>query len=180
VTRVSWTLRLAEVACRAAARSVSPCHRPVQFALVNIRGALSTHRASPHDPRAGSYKPPGTGFNKVSNVLSFSIRLTEIERISCAVRNLNSTLSREEETGWEIFMAERFDGRARYQSPMTGCFTKTAVLLLWKRFCDRLLLRPSRKSAASIGGWRGIGDGSSRIFFGGEAWRKVDGGAPMH
>lgn len=59
---------------------------------------------SPHDPRAGSYKPPRTGLSNVSKVLSFSIFLTDIAWISSLVRKVNSTRSTEDETGCEIFM----------------------------------------------------------------------------
>lgn len=59
---------------------------------------------SPHDPRAGSYKPPRTGFNRVSKVVSFSIFLTDTAWISSFVRNVNSTRSTEEDTGCEMFM----------------------------------------------------------------------------
>lgn len=38
-------------------------------------------------------------------MLSFSIRLTEIDLISSGVRKVKSTLSMEEDTGCEIFIA---------------------------------------------------------------------------
>jgi hypothetical protein len=41
------------------------------------RFAWVTYIESPHDPRAGSYKPPRTGFSRVSKVVSFSIFLTD-------------------------------------------------------------------------------------------------------
>lgn len=40
-------------------------------------GGWGTYIESPHDPRAGSYKPPRTGFSSVSKVVSFSIFLTD-------------------------------------------------------------------------------------------------------
>lgn len=63
-----------------------------------------TYGASPHDPKAGSYRPPGTGFRRLSNVLSFSMRFTEMAWISLAERKVNSTLSTSEATGCAIFM----------------------------------------------------------------------------
>lgn len=66
---------------------------------------VGTYGASPQEPSAGSYRPPGTGLRRLSKVLSFSIRLTEIDRISLGERKVNSTLSTPEETGCAIFMA---------------------------------------------------------------------------
>lgn len=66
--------------------------------------ALVTYIESPHDPRAGSYKPPRTGFSRVSKVVSFSIFLTDTAWISSLVRNVNSTRSTEDDTGCEMFM----------------------------------------------------------------------------
>ena len=66
--------------------------------------ALVTYIESPHDPRAGSYKPPRTGLSRVSNVVSFSIFFTDTAWISSFVRNVNSTRSTEDDTGCEMFM----------------------------------------------------------------------------
>lgn len=60
--------------------------------------------ASPHEPSAGSYRPPRTGFRSVSKVLSFSIFLTETAWISSLVKKVNSTRSTEDGTGCDIFM----------------------------------------------------------------------------
>lgn len=65
---------------------------------------MVTYIESPHDPRAGSYKPPRTGFSRVSKVVSFSIFLTDTAWISSFVRNVNSTRSTEDDTGCEMFM----------------------------------------------------------------------------
>jgi len=78
-----------------------------------MRVLTCTYSASPHDPRAGSYNPPGEGLSNVSKVSSCSILRTEIALISAAGRNVNSTLSTEEATGWEIFMPSEM---ARYTS----------------------------------------------------------------
>ncbi len=75
--------------------------------LISARLALISGRTyvkSPHDPNAGSYNPPGMGFNRLSNVVGFSIFLTEIALISAGVRKSKSTLSMAEEIGCEIFM----------------------------------------------------------------------------
>ncbi len=65
---------------------------------------FATYNESPQAPRAGSYRPPGIGFNRLSNVVGFSILLTEIALISAGVRKPKSTLSMEDDIGWEIFM----------------------------------------------------------------------------
>lgn len=52
-----------------------------------------TYITSPQDPRAGSYKPPGMGFIRLSKVVGLSSFLTEIALISAAVRKSKSTLS---------------------------------------------------------------------------------------
>jgi len=58
-----------------------------------------THMLSPHAPREGSYKPPGMGCRRVSNVRGFSIFLTERSLISVAVRKPKSTLPMADGTG---------------------------------------------------------------------------------
>ena len=53
---------------------------------------------------------------RVSNVLSFSILRTEMDRISWGVKKVNSTLSSEEATGCEIFMlGVEFGGTPHYR-----------------------------------------------------------------
>lgn len=79
--------------------------------------ALVTYIESPHDPRAGSYKPPRTGFSRVSKVVSFSIFLTDTAWISSLVRNVNSTRSTEDDTGWEMFMVVGCDGTGVTAAP---------------------------------------------------------------
>lgn len=64
-----------------------------------------TYVESPQDPSAGSYRPPGMGFRRLSNVVGFSIFLTEMARISTGLRKSKSTVSMAEEMGCEIFMA---------------------------------------------------------------------------
>lgn len=64
-----------------------------------------TYSESPQAPRAGSYRPPGVGFKRLSKVVGFSILLTEMFLISSGVRKPKSTLSMTDDTGWEIFMA---------------------------------------------------------------------------
>lgn len=68
---------------------------------------VGTYIDSPQDPSAGSYKPPGIGFKRLSNVVGFSIFLTEIALISAGVRKSKSTVSIAEEIGCEIFMVPR-------------------------------------------------------------------------
>lgn len=72
--------------------------------LCRMQGRV-TYRLSRIAPRAGSYRPPGTGFSSESKVVGFTILLTEIDRISSAGRKLKSTPVMDEATGCEIFMA---------------------------------------------------------------------------
>jgi hypothetical protein len=97
VAGMTWTGSLVQVAC---------CTPKVQLgSTVNTRLAvIGTYGASPQEPRAGSYKPPGTGLRRLSKVLSFSILFTEIARISFGDRKVNSTLSTPDEIGCAIFM----------------------------------------------------------------------------
>ena len=48
------------------------------------------------------------GFSRLSKVVGFSIRLTEIDLISVGVRKSKSTLSIADDTGWEIFIVAEF------------------------------------------------------------------------
>lgn len=70
VTGVSRTVGLIQIASRA-----SVTHEREK----TILGSCLTYGESPHDPSAGSYRPPGTGLRRLSKVLSFSMRLTEMD-----------------------------------------------------------------------------------------------------
>lgn len=83
-----------------------------------MAASISTYKESPQAPRAGSYKPPGVGFKRLSKVVGFSTRLTEIFLISPGVRKSKSTLSMTEDMGWEMFMAA-LEGATR------SCATKS-------------------------------------------------------
>lgn len=63
-----------------------------------------TYIESPEAPSAGSYRPPGVGLSKLSNVVGFSILFTEIAFISIGLRNVKSTLSIADDTGCEMFI----------------------------------------------------------------------------
>lgn len=100
VARMAGARCLSEVTCRASITVRKPEHQSRRTG----KKAQAAYGASPQEPSAGSYKPPGTGLRRLSKVLSFSMRRTEMARISSADRKENSTLSTEEETGCEIFM----------------------------------------------------------------------------
>ena len=62
-------------------------------------------------PKAGSYRPPMFGLFRSSRRTGFVICLTEIRRMSSAVRNENEMLVTVDGIGWEMFMArEKWEG----------------------------------------------------------------------
>lgn len=114
---MAWTARLIEATC---CTSASVCILD-QSALMEVRGKPGvSYKESPQAPRAGSYKPPGVGFKRLSNVVGFSILLTDIFRISSGVKKSKSTLSMTDDTGWEMFMAAMKDATG-------SCATKSKL-----------------------------------------------------
>jgi hypothetical protein len=97
VASMAWTIDLVEVAGRAS-------EQLIVSDWTNSQRRGSPYGESPHEPSAGSYRPPGTGFSKLSKVLSFSIRFTDMAWTSLGDRNVNSTLSTSDEIGCEMFM----------------------------------------------------------------------------